>query len=124
MHALRRGAAIADEHSAALSVIALVEHDESGGCCAGQGVSRSAWNQTMTEVAEGDLATARSVLKGHIPQPGFGIVFGRGDEALAATVAERECDLVVVATGRLLRRRRTRRLRRIVPADVLEVSSA
>ena len=121
--ALLEGAAMADEHEAELSVITLVEHDERrvGCACA---VSASAWNRMMDEIAEEDLAVAREILGEREPPTRFGIAPGHGIAAIRRVVADLGCDLVLVPGRARLGLSRTRRLRRALAAEVLEVRTA
>ncbi len=120
--ALADAAAIADEHRAEISVVALVpEERHTVGCC---GVGAPRWNRMLREVADAELLEASLILGDRDPRPRFEIVSGTGSEAVLGAVERLGCDLVLVPAHGPLRGRLARRVRRGLDARAVAVRAA
>lgn len=119
--AVARAATIADEHEAAISVVALVDHRRANMGCARCGLASTHWNGVMDEMARADLATARRILGERDPEPRFEIVSAAGPRGVRRAVARLGCDLVLVPARGPLRERLARQVRRRVTAGVVGV---
>jgi nucleotide-binding universal stress UspA family protein len=122
--ALVDAAAIADEHEAEISVVALVDHQRANLGCARCGLAATYWNGVLDGMAGGDLAAARRILGERDPEPRFEIVSGAGPSGVRRAVARLGCDLVLVPARGPLRGRLARQVRRRVTAGVVGVSAA
>jgi nucleotide-binding universal stress UspA family protein len=121
--ALDDAAAIADEHDAEISVVALVNHQRAKVGCARCGLAATYWNEIINEMAESDLSAARRLLGERDPEPHFEIVSGAGPSGVRRAVARLGCDLVLVPARRPLRGRLARQVRRRVTAGVVGVKA-
>jgi nucleotide-binding universal stress UspA family protein len=122
--ALIDAAAIADEHEAEISVVALVPDRRANIGCARRGLASTYWNGIMEEMAESDLAAARRILGDRDPEPHFEVVSGAGPSGVRRAVARLGCDLVLVPARGPLRGRLARQVRRRVTAEVVGVRAA
>jgi len=119
--ALLTCAAIADEHAAELSVVALVAHErQTWGC----GLSSVYWNGVMDDMAERQLATARVILDREESRARYRIVSGAGVRGVRRAADELGCDVVLLAGRGPRHRRLARRVRRAAGPSVVEVRAA
>ncbi len=119
--ALLTCAAIADEHAAELSVVALVAHErQTWGC----GLSSVYWNGVMDEMAERQLAEARVILARDEPSVSFAIVSGAGVDGVRRAVELLGCDMVLLPGRGPLHRRLARRVRCKFGPGVVDVRAA
>jgi nucleotide-binding universal stress UspA family protein len=97
---LGRARAIVDEHDARLTVgVTSAQPSRPGGCA----VSGARWDAIMREEAQRTLTQARSVLGETAAE--FTVIEGDRPQVIAAAAESRECDLVLVTVGGMLRRR-------------------
>ncbi len=119
--ALRQAVAIADEHGADLSVVALVPHEPSRAGCVGCGVSRTRWNAELDRLAQADLQQAQALVGARHPEPRYEAVSGTHAGVLRDAPLGSACDVIVVPDPGRLRRRHVDRLRQGVRAGVMLV---
>jgi nucleotide-binding universal stress UspA family protein len=113
--ALADAVAIADEHDAAITVVALVPQRCTTAGCILCRADNAFWNAELARIAKQELDAAHQIVGERAPGTHCTTVPGSDLGALPEVLVRLGCDLVVIPDGRWLRRRGIRRLQQAAP---------